>query len=124
MTKFLLDANLSPRVARFLTRQLQLDVISLQGERLGELQDHEVVALARREQRVIVTMDRDFSEYFLFSSRPQVGIIYLDIPSNLRYIPEINRLLENFFCHHSDSIDLDESLVAVTEDSLVIHKRS
>ncbi|MBA3643547.1 MAG: DUF5615 family PIN-like protein [Chloroflexia bacterium] len=45
--RFLLDANLSPNVGRFLTRQVQLDVFSLQGQRLGQLPDHEVIRMAR-----------------------------------------------------------------------------
>jgi predicted nuclease of predicted toxin-antitoxin system len=53
--KFLLDANLSPRVARFLVEQFQLDVTSLQGQGLGELPDHEVIRLARQQGRVIIT---------------------------------------------------------------------
>jgi predicted nuclease of predicted toxin-antitoxin system len=46
--RFLLDANLSPRVARALTEQFNLDVTTLQGQGLGELPDHEVIRLARQ----------------------------------------------------------------------------
>lgn len=62
MVRFLPDANLSPRVARFLNRELHLDVARLQGQRLGELTDPEVIALARRQGRVIITLDSDYSE--------------------------------------------------------------
>jgi predicted nuclease of predicted toxin-antitoxin system len=124
MPRYLLDANLSPRVARFLARRFQFDIVSLQGQRLGELPDHEVVSLARHEGRVIITMDRDFSNYFLTSSRPTVGIIYLDIPNRLRYISEINRILNDFFRHDAKNIDLEHSLVIVSEDSVVIHTSS
>lgn len=124
MAKFLLDANLSPRVARFLTDQFQLDVTSLQGQRLGSLPDHEVIKLARRQGRVIITLDKDYSDYFLDAPRQPIGIIHLDIPSRLRYIPAINRLLADFFSHHAATIDLEQALVVIREDGIVIHRGS
>lgn len=121
VVRFLLDANLSPRVARFLIERFHLDVTSLQGQGLGELPDHEVIKLARQQGRVIITLDRDYSDYFLTSSRQSIGIIHLDVPSRLRYIPHINRLLADFITHHAATIDLEHSLVVIREDSVVIH---
>jgi predicted nuclease of predicted toxin-antitoxin system len=117
---FLLDANLSPKVGRFLTRQLQLDVVSLQGKRLGQLPDHEVVRMARSTGRVIITLDGDFAEFFYRTSRPDIGIIYLDLPNPLRTNPEINRLLAAFFRQHAEGVDLDHSLVVITEHEVRI----
>lgn len=119
---FLLDANLSPRVARFLADRFQLDVTSLQGQRLGALPDHEVIAMARRQGRVIITLDRDYSDYFLEVPRQPIGIIYLDLPSRLRHIPPINRLLADFFDRHAATIDLEHALVVIREDEIVIHR--
>jgi predicted nuclease of predicted toxin-antitoxin system len=120
MAKFLLDANLSPRVGRFLVDRLHLDVTSLQGQRLGELPDHEVIRMARQQRRVIITLDRDYSDFFQSSSNRGVGIIYLDLPNRLRYIPEVNRLLATIFEQHADSINLETSLVTIGEDHIVI----
>jgi predicted nuclease of predicted toxin-antitoxin system len=121
LVKFLLDANLSPRVARFLIEQFQLDVATLQGQGLGELPDHEVIKLARQQGRVIITLDQDYSDYFLAAPRQPIGIIHLDLPSRLRYIPAINRLLADFFTRHAATIALEQSLVVIREDSVVIH---
>ena len=120
MTRFLLDANLSPKVARFLARELQLDVVSLQGQRLGQLPDHEVIRMARSDRRVIITLDRDFAEFFHRTAQPAIGIIYLNLPNNLRTIPGINRILEAFFRQSTDGIDLDHSLVTITEHEVRI----
>lgn len=120
MSRFLLDANLSPKVGRFLTRQLQLDVLSLQGQRLGQLPDHDVIRMARSEGRVIITLDRDFAEYFHRTSRPDIGIIYLDLPNSLRTIPQINQLLETFFRQSAQGIDLEHALVIITEHEVRI----
>jgi predicted nuclease of predicted toxin-antitoxin system len=122
VAKFLLDANLSPRVARFLADRFHLDVTSLQGQGLGQLPDHEVITLARRQGRVIITLDQDYSDYFLDAPRPPVGIIYLDLTSRLRYIPAINRVLADFFAHHAATIDLEDALVVIREDGIVIHR--
>lgn len=120
MAKFLLDANRSPRVGRFLSEQLQLDVVSLQGQRLGELPDRDVIRMARQQGRVIITLDRDYSDLYRVFAGPPIGIIYLDLPNRLRFIPEINRLLAAFFERHANSIDLETSLVTIGEDHVVI----
>ncbi|MGH2561128.1 MAG: DUF5615 family PIN-like protein [Thermomicrobiales bacterium] len=120
MTKFLLDANLSPKVARFLFDHFQLDVISLQGQRLGELPDKEVIRMARRTRRVIITLDRDFAEYFYRVEQPTIGIISLDLPNTHRNNPGINRVRADFFESHSSTIDLDLARVILTEQTVRI----
>jgi hypothetical protein len=54
------------------------------------------------------------------SCRPDIGIIYLDLPNRLRTIPEINRLLAAFFRQHAEGVDLEHSLVVVTEHEVRI----
>lgn len=121
VVKFLLDANLSSRVARSLNERFQMDIETLQGQGLGELPDHEVIKLARQQERVIITLDQDYSDYFLTTSRQPIGIIYLDLPNRLRYIPTIIQILVDFFSHHAATIDLDHALVVIREDSVTIH---
>ena len=69
---------------------------------------------------MIITLDRDYSDMYLPRSYLGVGLIYLDLPNHLRYIPEINRLLAAVFERHADSIDLETSLVTNGEDHNVI----
>jgi predicted nuclease of predicted toxin-antitoxin system len=120
---FLLDANLSPKVARYLAQHLNLDVWSLHGLHLGELPDHEVIRMARASQRVIVTLDRDYAEYFFRTARPGIGIIYLDLPNTHRFIPLINKLLETFMSTQAEQIDFSEALVILTPTTATIHYR-
>jgi predicted nuclease of predicted toxin-antitoxin system len=120
VTRYLLDANLSQKVGRFLARELQLDVISLQGKRLGQLPDHEVVLMARSQRRVIITLDRDFAEFFHHTARHDIGIIYLDLPNSLRTIPHINQILVAFFRQAAHGVDLERSLVTITEHEVRI----
>ncbi len=122
MTRFLLDANLSPKVGKFLTNQLNLDVVTLHGLGLSRLNDHDIIRMARRERRVIITLDRDFAEYFYRTQHPAIGVIYLDLPITHRYIPTINKVLQNFFTAHADKIDLDRCLIIVTDNLVqIIH---
>ena len=118
--RFLLDANLSPKVGRFLTQQLQLDVFSLQGQRLGQLPDHEVIRMARATGRVIITFDGDFAEFFHRTQRPNIGSIYLDLPNRLRTTPHINRLPATFLREHAEGVDLEHALVVITEQAVRI----
>lgn len=122
MPKFLLDANLSPKTARFLIATFGLDVETLQGRRLGQLPDHEVIRLARATKRVVITLDGDSWGYYNEAAPLGIGVIYLDLPNNYRYVREINRILEGFFNAQAPSIDLEQSFVAVTEDSVTVSR--
>ena len=120
MNRYLLDANLSPKTARYLTTELQLDVKSLHVVGLASLPDHDIAQMAQREKRVIITLDRDFSEYYRRQKQPNIGVIYLDLPSSLRFIPTINQILFEFFSEHAESVDLEGSLVVLTGDTVRI----
>ena len=71
---------------------------------------------------MIITLDRDYSDWFFASPRQPIGIIHLDLPNRLRYIPAIIRLLADFFEHHAATIDLEHALVVIQEDRIVIHR--
>lgn len=57
MRKFLLDTNLSPETREYLQKTFNLDVIDLITERKFMLEDEEVVELAKKEKRVVITLD-------------------------------------------------------------------
>lgn len=121
--RLLLDANLSPKVGRNLSTHLQLDVLSRQGLRLGQLPDNDVIRMARSMRRVIVTMDRDFADVYHRVPRSEIGIVYLDLPNTLRTVPEISRLLIEFFESLGDNDNLEHSLVVITGDHVrIIHR--
>ncbi|MCC6944940.1 MAG: DUF5615 family PIN-like protein [Thermomicrobiales bacterium] len=119
MSRFLLDANLSPKVARYLSRTLQLDVKSLHVAGLASLPDRDVASMAKRENRVIITLDSDFAEQY-GRLPPGVGIIYLNLPGTLRFVSDINRILYAFFTEHAETVELERSLVILTGDTVSI----
>ena len=113
MSSFLLDANLSPKLARFLTTTFGFDVESLLALGLGHLPDPEVVTLAKSRGRVIVTLDEDFGEIYYRHERGAIGVVYLKVQDQANVAVE--RVLERFFREDAAGIDLDRSLVVVPE---------
>lgn len=85
--RFILDENIDLRVGRFLEGHGH-DVRSIARDYAHALPDEEVLALAVREGRILITHDRDFGELVFRRGHPHAGVIYLRIQP-----PEINLLL-------------------------------
>lgn len=120
--KFLLDANLSPKVGKYLTMHFGFDVYSLLHHGHGEIEDPEVLRLARSTRRVIITLDRDFIEPFTSLGQVVQGVIYLDLPNGHRYIGDIERDLDSFFSAIAKDVDLEHSLVILRKDEAIVHR--
>lgn len=73
--KFLADMGISTRTVAWL-RQQGHDAVHLREERLQRLTDEEIIAKARAEQRILLTMDLDFG-YLLAVSKEHVPSIVL-----------------------------------------------
>lgn len=110
MSKFLLDVNLSPQTGAFLRETFAFDVVR---SAPPELPDEEVIAHAKREQRVIVTLDQDFGEIYYLRERGRVGVLVLRLRDQT--VASVNRVLAAFFHTQAPTIDLDTSLVVLDE---------
>ena len=73
--KFLLDESAELRLASVLT-ELGHDVKSIVRDFPRSLADEDVLALARSEERVLITNDRDFGELIVRHQLPHAGVIY------------------------------------------------
>lgn len=113
MTPLLLDANLSPDTGTYLRTELAFDAIHLRTIGLGELSDDEVVTLAKREGRVIITFDLDYGEIYKRWERGQIGVILLRLEDQTS--SSVNRVLDRFFRQDAPGIDLTSSLVILDE---------
>jgi predicted nuclease of predicted toxin-antitoxin system len=122
VTKYLLDANLSPKVAKFLAIEFGFDVISLRREGKSELRDGEVMKLATSLRRGLITLDRDFALFSHHFGRATIGVVYLDLPNPLRNVPDINRILSTFFRIHARGVDLEHSLIIITENEVQVRR--
>ncbi len=84
--KFIADENV-PRTTIILLREKDYDVISIWELRPG-MNDEEVVELAVKESRIIITFDKDFGRLALLKTNIP-GVILLRIPPlNPAYVAE------------------------------------
>ncbi len=120
--KFLLDANLSPETTDHLVAALSLDVTDLLTTKQGTISDNDVVALAKAEERVIITFDLDFGEIYFTRERGRIGVIILRLADQT--VEAVNRVLTAFFAKEASSIDLSRSLVIIEERRIRIRSAS
>ncbi len=91
---FKIDENLHEEVAELL-RQHGHDAVSVFGQHLQGHPDDDVAAVCRREGRVIVTLDLDFSNILTYPPEDYAGIIVLRLhdPSRPPVVAAMRRLL-------------------------------
>ncbi|MGQ9674127.1 MAG: DUF5615 family PIN-like protein [Chloroflexota bacterium] len=74
--KFLLDESAEFRLAAFLEQQGH-DVTAIAHDYPHALRDDDVLAIAQREQRILITNDRHFGELIHRRQLPHSGVILL-----------------------------------------------
>jgi predicted nuclease of predicted toxin-antitoxin system len=111
VSKFLLDANLSPKTAVFLSESFGLDAVHQRDVLPDSPKDEEIIALAKREGRIIITFDKGFGERYYHLERGQLGIIILRLRNQRRLAVE--QTLTRFFQEQASGIALDTSLVTI-----------
>lgn len=100
--KFLLDANVEFRIATFLT-SLGHDVKTIAHDYPASLTDHEVLALAVQEQRMLLTNDRDYGELIFRQHLNHCGIIYFRL-KNSQDIAEKTQWLATVLKLHTNNL--------------------
>ena len=73
--KFLLDENVDYRLVSFLT-ELGHNVKAIAHDYPFGLKDSEVLSIATREKRVLITNDRDYGELIFRLQHNHCGVIY------------------------------------------------
>jgi predicted nuclease of predicted toxin-antitoxin system len=93
--KFKLDENLSPSLATLFAASGH-DAHSVVEQALGGQPDERVIDVCRREQRVLVTLDLDFSNILAYPPAAFAGIIVLRLANQAHVTVEaaIRRMLE------------------------------
>ncbi|NUM75780.1 DUF5615 family PIN-like protein [candidate division KSB1 bacterium] len=74
--RFKLDQNMDPRAALIL-RQAGYDVLTVKDQNLTGADDGIIAVACQREQRCLITLDKDFSNKFLYPPVAYHGIIVL-----------------------------------------------
>jgi predicted nuclease of predicted toxin-antitoxin system len=116
--KFLIDASSDARHVGHL-RSLDHDVTRVGTDYPANMKDVDILALAYREQRILITDDRDFGELVFRLRQPHTGVIYLRLDTT-RFEVRARRV-EDVLASHADH--LDEFLV-VTADSIRVRRKT
>ncbi len=113
--KFIVDECIGPSLANWL-KQNNYDAISVY-DSLQSSNDKVVLEHAVKEQRILITCDKDFGEMIFRNKMKHAGIILLrlmnDQPQNL--INEIQKVLNEY-----SEQDLSNNFVVVTEKTVRI----
>lgn len=117
--KLFANENLFEPIIAYL-RSLEHDVLSIRDAGLSGIPYDKVYQIACKENRVIVTMDKDFSRIFRFPPDRCGGIIVAKI-----YKRTVDETLEIFKKFHGSlkETDILENLVIITPEGIRI-KRS
>ncbi len=92
--RFLLDANLSPEVARLL-KEAEHDAIHVSEIGLLSAPDPEIMEAAAREHRVLLTADADFGALLALGSRATPSVVLLRSADHLRPSEQAELLAAN-----------------------------
>jgi predicted nuclease of predicted toxin-antitoxin system len=114
--RFLLDQSAPARLSQFLGSRGH-DVTRIGPDHPHGLPDHEVLAIANREQRVRITNDRDFGELVFVQRQPHHGVIYFRLSTNVlsSYTARLNTVL------HDHDAELD-AFLTVTDNSVRVRR--
>ena|SRR5215212_59409 len=113
-----MDESADARLGPFL-RRLGHDVTTIAVDHPASLKDEDVLAIARREQRILITDDRDFGELVFRNRRPHAGVIYLRVGAYAELDLKRERL-EDALRRHAN--DLDQFLV-VTRNRVRVRRQ-
>lgn len=80
--KLKLDENLDTRLA-ILLQQAGHDVLTVRDQRLAGIEDQALYELCIQEQRVLVSLDKDFSNVLRFSPKGTPRLVVLRGPDDL-----------------------------------------
>ena len=106
----LVDAQLSPSIARWLASRFGLEAISVRDLGLGESPDRQIFTAARLMGAVVMTKDRDFVDMVeRLGSPPQV----LRITSGNASNQELRRALGPLIPHAIERLAAGEPLVEI-----------
>ena len=111
--RFLLDENVDARLGAFLVQQGH-DVKTIAIDYPQALADNQVLAIALRERRILVTHDRDFGELIFRERRPHAGVILLRMRGTLDELQtRMLQVIVEFEAHLTQFVVVTERLIRV-----------
>jgi predicted nuclease of predicted toxin-antitoxin system len=115
--KFLIDAQLPRRFANWLNEAGHDALHTLELPRKNSTPDHEVIARAKQNGRVVVSKDADFVQSFMITGEPALLLISTGNISNV----ELEKLLRANL-PGIEAAFASSRFVEITRDALVVHE--
>ncbi|MFN7793546.1 MAG: DUF5615 family PIN-like protein [Cyclobacteriaceae bacterium] len=107
MLRFIVDTQLPPLLANYLTSKGHDSIHTTYFENGHLLQDAEISKIAIRENRIIVTKDNDFLErYAVYGSPPKVLLLQFGNSKNSELINSFEMELEKLVTLFSEGVNL------------------
>ena len=114
--KFLVDTQLPPKLATYLSDRGYQSIHTTFFEDGHLLKDQEIIVIAKKEDRTIITKDSDFSEYFhLKGAPPRILLIEFGNMKNT----ELFDLFDQFFEEVISAFEEGSKLVLFRRDEVV-----
>ena len=101
--KFLLDQSTDARLLSYL-KHLGHDATQIHQTYPESIPDEEVLSIARQEERILITDDRDFGELVFHQQLPHAGVIFLRLGTYAPLELKIERL-SYVLTHYADQLD-------------------
>lgn len=109
--RFLLDQSSDARLIPHF-RSLGHEATRIARDYPAGLPDSEVLAVAHREERILITDDRDFGELVFQHFHPHSGVIYLRLGDDADIATKRDRI-NHVLAFHADQLD---QFLVVTRD--------
>ncbi|MEM6804138.1 MAG: DUF5615 family PIN-like protein [Bacteroidota bacterium] len=114
--KFIVDTQLPPKLATYIS-ELGNDCIHTthfpDGHLLG---DNQIIEIAKTQNRIVISKDSDFTEYFMLKGAPpQVLLIEFGNIGN----KELLGLFESFFSEVKEAFQQGSDLVIFRKDEVI-----
>jgi predicted nuclease of predicted toxin-antitoxin system len=120
--RFLLDENISPQTEKLL-KSWGYDASSIAEKDIRGVVDLEVIRVAKKEERIIVTQDLDFGRLYYFLMKASVGIIVIR-QKRIQTVEVVNQALKRLFEFvRKENIDekiMTRSLTVISEKKIRI----
>lgn len=111
--RFLIDESVRRSIGEFL-KERNFDVKMIGLDFKGGLSDKEVIKIAQREKRILITNDTDFGDLVFYFGYQLPGLILFRL--QLETKENVLNLLKEVLEHHLDR--LEKHFVVVTENQI------
>lgn len=121
--RLLLDANLSRIIVQLLGDQYDADVRHISSYGLDpRTTDPEIISLAKKENRIIITHDLDYGEIYYLHNPGTFGVIMLRL-SDQTTSSVMEKLKQFFDGDQYKTTDITKRLVIISDDKVRVYPK-